>query len=224
MIENFLTQLNAGEISEPFGAVAEYTEYPPMPVNKKEVLRYAGIYGVKDGEISEQTEEVFEKAVELLSGKCKFLVGFKPVLIRRDEEGFPILPINQHSENLKKNLTDCEAAVFFSATIGSGIDGLIRRYEKANAPLALMLQALGAERVESLCNLFNEEIKAEAEAFGRTTHPRFSPGFGDLPITVQKEFLGILDASRRMGITLSESFLMAPSKSVTAIIGITKKL
>lgn len=223
MIENFLTQLNEGKIKDPYGAVAEYLEYPHLPVNRKEALRYAGVYGIKDAEISKETEEAYEKAVELLSDKCKFVVGFRPILLLRDGGGYPILPLTQHSEKLKKNLEGCEAALLFSATVGAGVDGLIRRYERSDTALALMLQAHGAERVESLCNRFNDEVKEVVSKFERATHPRFSPGFGDLPITVQKEFLDFLDASRRMGITLSDSFLMAPSKSVTAIIGITKK-
>jgi cobalamin-dependent methionine synthase I len=63
-------------------------------------------------------------------------------------------------------------------------------------------------------------VKTAAGLAGFKAHPRFSPGFGDLPLTVQAEILGLLDAGRRMGITLSDSFLMAPSKSVTAIIGL----
>ena len=98
----------------------------------------------------------------------------------------------------------------------------IRRYERSEVSKAAILQGLGAERVESLCNLFNEEVKNEAEQRGLKAHPRYSPGFGDLPIRVQKEFLDALDATRRMGITLSESYLMAPSKSVTAIIGLER--
>ena len=65
-------------------------------------------------------------------------------------------------------------------------------------------------------------MKEAARLSGYKSHPRYSPGFGDLPITVQKEFLNLLDAGRRMGITLGESFLMAPSKSVTAIIGLER--
>ncbi|MBR3258643.1 MAG: vitamin B12 dependent methionine synthase, partial [Eggerthellaceae bacterium] len=46
------------------------------------------------------------------------------------------------------------------------------------------------------------------------------PGYGDLPLEVQPDLLGLLDASRRLGITLSDSLLMSPTKSVTAIVGL----
>ena len=59
----------------------------------------------------------------------------------------------------------------------------------------------------------------EAVAKGMSLRPRFSPGYGDLPLTVQKEFMTLLDCAHLIGINLNESLLMSPSKSVTAIIG-----
>ena len=164
-----------------------------------------------------------EKALSLINGALSFRVGFMVVPLTWDEEGFPVFPFEQRSEKLKKNLEGCDRAVLFASTIGSGIDRLIRRYEKADPKMGLLLQGLGAERVESLCDAFNDEVKEICEETGQTTRMRYSPGYGDLPIEVQKVFLPLLDAERRLGITLSESCLMAPSKSVTAIIGIAAK-
>ena len=117
----------------------------------------------------------------------------------------------------------CRGVIIFAATIGSGIDRLIRRYERTQQAVGVMLQAYGAERVEALCDTFNKEVSDSAAAFGLRARPRFSPGFADLPITVQPDILSITDAGRRLGITLNSSFLMAPSKSVTGIIGIRKR-
>ena len=109
----------------------------------------------------------------------------------------------------------------FAATIGIAIDRLISKYNHISPVKALFMQAIGAERIEALCNLFNSEIRDEAVAKGGTTRPRFSPGYGDLPLEVQKEFVILLDCSRRLGVTLNESLLMSPSKSVTAVIGVS---
>ena len=56
---------------------------------------------------------------------------------------------------------------------------------------------------------------------GLFTRPRFSPGYGDLPLDVQSPLLALTDATRRLGVTLSESNLMNPLKSVTAVIGLS---
>ena len=125
-----------------------------------------------------------------------------------------------NSKNLSKNLENCRGVILFAATVGSNIDMLIRRFERTKPATALMLQAIGAERVESLCDMFNDEVTELAKALSINTHPRFSPGYGDLAISVQAPILNMLNAEKRLGITLSNSFLMAPSKSVTAIIGL----
>ena len=218
----------ADDIENDGAAVTQYLEYEPPKVNMTELLRYSGFPLIRAKAIADGTDdapdvlETAEKAAKLVEGKLSFKVGYKIVTVKRDEEGFLILPFQQHSEKLKMNMKDCGKAVLFAATIGSGIDMFIRRYERTDTKMALYMQACGAERAEALCNKFNSDVKEAASLSGYKAHPRYSPGFGDLPITVQKEFLSLLDAGRRMGITLGESFLMAPSKSVTAIIGLER--
>lgn len=204
--------------------IPQYLEYETPSINATEWLRYSCIpvyeqeRAVEDPELSAS----MEKALALVMKELQFRVGFMVVPIGWGEDGFPILPFEQKSEKLRNNLQGCNKAVLFAATVGSGIDRLIRRYEKADPKMGLLLQGLGAERVESLCDAFDAEVKACAEKLGGETNWRYSPGYGDLPIEVQRVFLPLLDAERRLGITLSESCLMAPSKSVTAIIGIRK--
>ena len=125
------------------------------------------------------------------------------------------------SEDLKKNLNGCDSALVFAATVGSGVDRLIRRFERTEPAKALILQAVGAERVESLCDRFNDEVKEAAGQAGRDLRPRFSPGYGDLLLSVQPLILSMLDAEKRIGITLGNTLLMSPSKSVTAVIGLS---
>jgi hypothetical protein len=205
-------------------AVVRYVEWEELGVNRAEMLRYAGIplAAAKKGGAEELSEHA-DWAIEQIKGQLVYKVGYLAGNLAWDEEGFPILPFPQKSEYLKKNLRGCDRFVMFAATVGAGMDRLIRRYEVADAAKGVLLQGLGAERVETLADAFNHTVSEEAEKNGYKTHPRFSPGFGDLPVTVQKDFLGVLDAGRRMGITLSESCLMAPSKSVTAIIGLEPK-
>ena len=205
--------------------IPQYLDYESPSVNVTEWLRYSCIpvYEQENAAKDPELASSMEKALSLTDSALSFRVGFLVVPLSWDEDGFPVFPFEQRSEKLKKNLLGCDRAVLFAATIGSGIDRLIRRFEKADPKMGLLLQGLGAERVESLCDAFNEEVKEVSKETGRETRMRFSPGYGDLPIEVQKVFLPLLDAERRLGITLSESCLMAPSKSVTAIIGIASK-
>jgi len=200
------------------------TEYPELlEINRKEILRYAGMAGMKDEEFDEKLETILEEciaeAMPILSYKVSY--RYEPLEIR---EGHAILPFEYaFSQALDKNLEGCDEVVLFAATVGLALDRLIAKYNKVSKVKALFLQAFGAERIEALCDLFNKEVKTLAAEREKLTKPRFSPGYGDLSLEIQKPFTQLLDCSRRLGINLNESLLMSPSKSVTALIGIREK-
>ena len=63
-------------------------------------------------------------------------------------------------------------------------------------------------------------LRAGFRKEGLALRPRFSPGYGDLPLEFQRDFFRILRPQRRIGVTLTDACLMVPSKSVTALVGI----
>ena len=85
---------------------------------------------------------------------------------------------------------------------------------------AVVMQAAAAAMLEDYCDRINEEIRENYEKQGYYLRPRFSPGYGDFPLDCQPALLAGLDAGKRIGITLTDSLLMAPSKSVTAVMGV----
>ncbi|MBQ9334459.1 MAG: Vitamin B12 dependent methionine synthase activation subunit [Lachnospiraceae bacterium] len=195
-------------------------------INMDEVMRYGGMMisrtpvppDTRDESVGEVRALIDECASEVLP-MLAYKVCYRHIDVTWDGDS-PVLPFDSHrSRNLAHNLEGCTAGVMFAATIGVGIDRLITRYNHSSPSKALILQALGAERVEALCDLFNAQIEEEAVAKGMSLRPRFSPGYGDLPLTVQKDFMTLLDCAHLIGINLNESLLMSPSKSVTAIIG-----
>jgi len=118
---------------------------------------------------------------------------------------------------LRRNLAGCDRIVVFAATVGLGLDRLIARYGHVSPAKALLLQAIGAERIEALCDVFCDKIRLDT---GLAAAPRFSPGYGDFPLELQRDIFRVLDCPRKIGLTLNESLLMSPSKSVTAILGL----
>lgn len=179
--------------------------YSPPPVSEKEILRYAG---GGDGEVKKLLSECLREIEGKLSYKvCRAIV---PVDICGNLVDFGFASV--FSENLSKNLKGCRSAVIFAATVGLAPDRLIARYCVTSPAKALLFQAVGAERIEALCDAVSSEYEG--------SRPRFSPGYGDLPLAFQKEIFRLLDCPRTIGVTLNESLLMSPSKSVTAIMGI----
>ena len=124
-------------------------------------------------------------------------------------------------EDLKVHLAGCDRAVLFCATLGAGADGLIRRWESSDMARALALDCCAAAAVEQVC----DQIEGEFQGMFPGCHfPfRFSPGYGDLPITLQNQLLDLLDAPRRVGLTASASHILIPRKSVTAILGVSDR-
>jgi hypothetical protein len=126
------------------------------------------------------------------------------------------------SRNLEKNLRGCSEAVLLATTIGPGCDLLVRRAQVRSMAKAAALQACGAAMVEAYTNEVNRQIIAEAEKRGLYARPRFSPGYGDFALAHQKDFFRILPITRTIGVSLSDSLLMTPTKSVTALIGLSE--
>lgn len=185
--------------------------YSALPVCEKEILRYCGCKD-SDNEISRLLHSLLNEAEKVLEYKICYRQF--PVSIHNDicDLGFTTV----QSSALAKNLKNCKSIMLFAATTGLGIDRLIAKYNRTSPSKAVIMQAIGAERTEALCDAFCDDISQEFNL-----KPRFSPGYGDLPIHLQKDIFSVLDCPRQIGLTLNDSMLMSPSKSVTAIVGIT---
>ena len=185
--------------------------YAAPPYNTAEILRYAGARSASP-EVQRLLEACCQEAWDTLS----YAVCWKEIALT-DTEGQQLL--NQTpSQDLRRRLHGCDRAILFGATVGIGLDRLIARYGRVSPAKALLFQAIGAERIEALCDLFCEDISREQAALGRRATRRFSPGYGDLPLELQKDLFALLDCPRKIGLTLNKSLLMSPSKSVTSLV------
>ena len=185
--------------------------------NKKEIFRYAGVRGD-----APELDALLREWLGEVETKLVYRVCYREFAISRYDSYLDLDFIKTESVGLKKNLLGCESVVLFAATIGMEIDRLIARYSTVSPTKSLLLQAIGAERIESLCDAFCREMGEGKAKIGLKTRPRFSAGYGDFPLETQKQIFAVLDCPRKIGLTLNQSLLMSPSKSVTAIIGVGK--
>lgn len=140
--------------------------------------------------------------------------------LRTEGDRLSIGGITLTSEMLSRTLAGATRALAVAATVGPMIDRLILRYSRLSPARALLLQALGTERIETTLDILCAGLAAE---YGCPLTPRKSPGYGDLPLSLQRDFFALLTPEHRIGLTLTDSLLMTPSKSVTAFIGICDK-
>jgi len=188
--------------------------FPPPPINFGEILRYMN--AGQDFSVKEMEEYIKECENNLSYNVC--YCEF-PLTEKNGVFDFSFMKVK--STMLKNNLSGCSSVIIFAATAGIFIDRLIAKYGKTSPSKALFFQAFGTERVESLADAFSEEAENELKKRGLFAKKRISPGYGDFPLSFQSDILNVLDASKRAGISLSESLIMSPSKSVTAIIGVS---
>ncbi len=132
--------------------------------------------------------------------------------------GFPVT-----SKDLGKNLRGCESVVVLGATLGPETDLLMRRYSLTDMAKTVVLQACGAAMLEEYLDEQQEEIRQEAAKQGLYVRPRFSPGYGDLSIRYQEMILRMLDAPKRIGLSMTDGNMLTPTKSVTALMGLSRQ-
>ena len=185
--------------------------YPQPPVNRPEILLY-----MRCGDAGGEFDELLEACLSELLPRLSYKVCWRVSDISDDV-------VKTSSRVLSRALQGCDKLVLFAATIGLAPDRLIAKYGRLSPSKALCMQAIGAERIESLCDMFCEEIAADFAEKGYHARRRFSPGYGDFPLDIQKAIFQSLDCPRKIGLSLNDSLLMSPSKSVTALIGLSSE-
>lgn len=119
-------------------------------------------------------------------------------------------------------LATCREGVLLAATLGAGSERMLLREQARGASRTLLLDAVLSAGIEAVCDGIEARLREECEAQGLFLTDRFSPGYGDMPLEQTKEMLAVLDAQKRIGLTVTATGLMMPRKSVTAMMGISE--
>ena len=120
-----------------------------------------------------------------------------------------------------KMLAQCHRAALLACTLGARFDLALTAVQARDMARAVILDACGSALVEQGCGEAEKELSARFP--GRYLTDRFSPGYGDLPLELQRDICAVLDTPRRLGLHVTESLLLNPVKSVTAVIGLSDR-
>ena len=188
-------------------------------LDQNEILRYLGYQdaGVTDG-IQKLLDRCEKEALQVITPK--FVYHRFPISV--DEDGIHVegTTLVLKGAVIREHLKNCQEIFLMGATAGMALDRWIRRYMISEPDVGVVMDSCGIQAVEQIADQAEKEMEDLVEAEGLHLTWRFSPGYGDLPLETQRELVDVLDLPRKIGVTLSESFLMMPSKSVTAILGI----
>lgn len=189
-------------------------------IDRKEIFRYLG-YGGREAD--EATKQLVEECVNELQDVAEFRVVMREFPLTMMDDGtvdggcFRI-----KSKNLFKNLGGCSQVLLTAATLGIGVDRLLIKYERLKISKAVAIQAAAAAMIEARLNESCITWRNQYEEKGFYLRPRYSPGYGDFPLSCQRMILDGLEAGKRIGISLTDGGLMVPTKSVTAVIGVSR--
>ena len=187
--------------------------------NDRELLRYLGC---KNGTVpDENTKVLIDQCKQELEQAASPRVTWREYPLSIQDHVIDMTCFQTRSKSLERNLKDCEQILLFAATLGSQVDVLLHRYNMIQMSKAVVMQAASVAMLETFCDEENQKLKEAYQEKGWYLRPRFSPGYGDFPLECQRQIAPALELSKRIGVTLTDSLLMAPSKSVTAVIGLS---
>ena len=191
--------------------MTDYLCFDAPAFDRREILRYTR------SKSDENLEQLLEECIEKSRGVLNYNVGFCQLNFTINGDLCDFGAFSIRSRSLSENLFCAKKVYLFVASIGHGIDRLIAKYSRTSPLLALLFNAIGTERVEALSDSFVSWLE---EKNSMQALQRFSAGYGDLPLELQKEIFELLKPERQIGVFLSDSFIMSPSKSVTAFVGL----
>ena len=189
-----------------------------VDIKTNQILRYAGITGE---EIPENVTELIKKCLPDYERSADYKACFLEVPVHIENETVSFDCFERISHNLSTLLRGCDKAILVAATLGVKTDMLIKRAEVTSKAEALILNSIAIAGIEQYMAVLNGYFKNLYN--GYELRPRYSPGYGDVALEYQKVLLDTLDTKRKIGVALSDSLLMTPQKSVSAIIGLGKE-
>lgn len=197
----------------------------PLAIDRAEMLRYLGHTGQDiDEELAARIERVTHEAACGARARC--VIAAFPVDARSlDPAGEPCIRLTGTvaeftGRDVYRHLKDARWCAAMACTLGMDNERELRRRGATSTLEAALFDAASSALVEAAVEHVDRMVRAEAAAAGLSCNWRFSCGYGDCPLQAQGPLLATLDTARRIGLTVTPSDLMIPSKSVSALMGI----
>lgn len=190
-----------------------------MELNVSEALRYLGVRGAPDPALLSQLSTAADRLAR--AAPPRWVWRAYPLAFGPEGPALEGAGLALPGEMAARMLGGCAQAAVLICTLGAAFEALLRAEQARGMARAALLDACGSAWVEAGCDGAQAEISARFPGLHPTD--RFSPGYGDLPLSLQRDICGALDAPRRLGVQVTDSLLLNPSKTVTAVIGLSDR-
>ncbi len=188
-------------------------------LDRQEILRYLGWKG---GALTPQMEQLLSECIQSTLDTIRPAYRYQLFPLEKVQQGIAVTGTGLvlTGTSIVRHLEGCDSAYLLAGTIGLAHEQLLRKTMLIRPDAGVVLDSCGSAAAEAVAELADQEIQAQAAAQGKFCTPRFSPGYGDLPLTCQQPLLDALRGLQTLGMTVNSGGLLSPNKSVTAIIGV----
>lgn len=190
----------------------------PTAVDLPQAFRYMGMHGEPDANMLETAKSCEKQLLSMIRPRYVHLVC--PVTFAPEGIVCEGTTLVLKGRDIAAHLSGCDRAVLLCATLSAGADAAIRMASAQDVLCGMMTDAMASALTEQVCDAAEQEILHTLPCVYSTW--RFSPGYGDLPLETQGEFLRAVNAEKWLGVTLSDSGLCIPTKTVTAVFGLSE--
>ena len=177
-------------------------------LNRSEALRYMGAKALNPDKM---TSDIMDEVESELLKVCRPAYTFTEI---------PKDSLALGGNDIKEVVAESEKVLLIAATLGIYVEKLLRKTQITNMAKAVVVDAMASVAIEQFMDKIEDELKERYKGLYFTN--RFSPGYGDYPLEKQREVVKILNTEKKLGLSLSDSLLLNPTKSVTAVIGLNK--
>ena len=185
--------------------------------NIHDILRFLGAGDAPPQDLRQQVQTIAHQLSQQIQPKYTYRLF--PILKQGGRFFLPQTGLTLAGNTATAMLDSCHQAVLLCCTLGVEFDTMLRARQARDMAEAVILDACGSALVEAGCDALQQQLQEQFPDLYLTD--RFSPGYGDLPLTLQPMICNALDTRRRIGVHAISSMLLNPAKSVTAIVGLS---
>ncbi len=209
------------EVSDDFAPQTFVYSFEELKVSEEVLGRDMGY---EDGRIPEHFAETLREITAQADAFVKPVAGYRiipPESVKMEKKGFYVDETYFDSGPIiAASLRKAQALALFVVTVGPTLDDWSTRFFDESDPLrGFFVDALGSEAVECAANRLEKEIEKRALRQGWKTTHRYSPGYCDWSVGEQHKLFSFFPEAF-CGISLTESAMMKPKKSVSGVIGL----
>jgi len=185
------------------------------------------ILGYSEAKMPAHFEEMINEIILQVPQKCNIRAGYIILKTEKSDrkDGLSIGGVFFNTDKIvAAEFKEADEAALFVCSIGSAMEKWSKELMfSGDAIRGYFVDIVASAAAETVANILHDQIKKQMLQNGSKVTNRYSPGYCNWAVSEQHLLFSLLP-DNFCGVTLSESALMAPIKSVSGIIGIGSKV